>query len=550
MATTMTLTGRLADITSVALDEISAVTVKAPSYRPGPAVELTTSQPRRVDLGRDGSISIDVVEGIGWLYIEGRGWSDSIRFVASAGMSTIWEAVVNALPVVVEAKRLLAELGKKYVDMRAELLKLNATQIAALEKLVKANQKAIYDASLANRIEMDALAEEIRNLVFAQSEPNDGAVLGLLENDESATAKHLSLAAYPVKYSTNAMSGVMGADTHENIAGIPYLYDDQTIIVDETTRIIDGPQFCSIIRVGHRPGEWMDEYYAYVSGHGGYTEDALDKGYVWLLTAPSPYGPWTWREKVVGSDPSALMVSHLVGPRTSAPEAIWVGDEIHLCYHGGKLTEPWTENYDYTKRWGAPSVLATSTDGVHFTEKGIAIDVDNNITDGSPYAASTSYRRIFKENGVYHTVFQANSTNKNDQVGSSFCYSVGHAVSPDGLRWRKLSPLLGPEAGGDQGPMAPSVVRVQDGWLMVCMYRALSGGQQVPTVRFYFAKELEPGAFRSLGDVHLPDRDGRTQGPVGMPTFLVHNGIMHLLYGGRIDNSKLPVINLAKIGWR
>ena len=99
MATTITLTGRLADITSMPVEEITSCTVKAPAYRPGPGVEITTSQPQKVNLTGDGEITIQAVEGVGWLYLDGPGWSDSIRFVAAAGMTKIWEAVANAMGI-------------------------------------------------------------------------------------------------------------------------------------------------------------------------------------------------------------------------------------------------------------------------------------------------------------------------------------------------------------------------------------------------------------------------------------------------------------------
>lgn len=97
MARTVTLTGRLADITSRPVQEISTCTVKAPAYRPGPDVEITTSQPHQVTLDADGRVTVNTVAGIGWLYIDGPGWSESIKFVAAVGMTTLWEAVVNAL---------------------------------------------------------------------------------------------------------------------------------------------------------------------------------------------------------------------------------------------------------------------------------------------------------------------------------------------------------------------------------------------------------------------------------------------------------------------
>lgn len=120
MATTITLTGRLADLTSQPIDPATTtVTVKAPAYAPGPGVELTTTQPATAPVGADGEITITAVEGVGWLTIDGPGWSDSIRFVAAPGMLTLWEAVVNALPHVVEVKRLLVALHEAYMSSEA-----------------------------------------------------------------------------------------------------------------------------------------------------------------------------------------------------------------------------------------------------------------------------------------------------------------------------------------------------------------------------------------------------------------------------------------------
>ena len=121
MAITIALTGRLADITSYPVTQYTNLWVKAPSYRPGPGVEITTSAPQKIDLENDGTFSVNVVEGVGWLYLEGNGWTDSIRFVAAKGMTTIWEAVVNALPIVVEAKKLLVELGENFDENRNEI---------------------------------------------------------------------------------------------------------------------------------------------------------------------------------------------------------------------------------------------------------------------------------------------------------------------------------------------------------------------------------------------------------------------------------------------
>lgn len=336
-----------------------------------------------------------------------------------------------------------------------------------------------------------------------------------------------------------------GADTHQQTATAPYLYDEVDAVVDDAGRIGDGPQFFAMVKVGHRPGTWRDMYYGYVSGHGGYS-DPLEKGYNWLVTAPTPYGPWTWGERVTGTGELALMESRVVGPRTIAPEAMWVGNEIWLTYHGLKLNGPWTEDYDYSQVRNAPSVLAKSTNGINFTEHGIVVDVDENVTDASPYSSSTSYRRTIKDGSLFHSVWQGNTTWSNDSVGI-FTYSCGHAVSHDGINWRKQPPLIMPEVG-DQGIFAPSLVKVANGWLIACVYRRNVNGTQVGLPRIYFSEQLKPGTFRSLGDITMPPRPNRTEAMIS-PFFFMHEGILHMAYGTRTNTANMPVIAVAKVGW-
>ena len=94
----VSLTGNIQDVTGRVPESISSVTVKAPTFRLGSGSGIITSAPVRVDFDRStGRIEIDGIEpGVAWLYIEGNGWSESIKFVAAAGMTTLWEAVVNA----------------------------------------------------------------------------------------------------------------------------------------------------------------------------------------------------------------------------------------------------------------------------------------------------------------------------------------------------------------------------------------------------------------------------------------------------------------------
>lgn len=176
MATTITLTGRLADITSAPIDEVTRVQVKAPSYRPGPGVELTTTAPTTLDVGGDGAFTVNVVEGVGWLYIEGPGWSDTVRFVAAVGMTTMWEAVVNAMPIVVEAKRLLTHLGDTYEEYRGDLITLGnsyktgllVAYNTAVERLNAKGDAYVIDFA-ALKSEVESTADQL-NEAYASSE--------------------------------------------------------------------------------------------------------------------------------------------------------------------------------------------------------------------------------------------------------------------------------------------------------------------------------------------------------------------------------------------
>lgn len=81
------------------MDSTARVSVKKPALELGPGASLTTSQPESVEVGPRGEFAVDVVQGVGWFYVDGDGWSDSVRFVAAAGMTKVWEAVLNALPL-------------------------------------------------------------------------------------------------------------------------------------------------------------------------------------------------------------------------------------------------------------------------------------------------------------------------------------------------------------------------------------------------------------------------------------------------------------------
>lgn len=92
----VTMSGRLQDFTTRPIEEVTTATIDAPVCRASPSGS-TTSKPRKLHIGSDGSFSVTADEGPGALYLEGRGWSQSINFIAAAGHSNFVDAVINAM---------------------------------------------------------------------------------------------------------------------------------------------------------------------------------------------------------------------------------------------------------------------------------------------------------------------------------------------------------------------------------------------------------------------------------------------------------------------
>lgn len=91
------LTGNIKDLTTLPPEDHTDLVVKASRVTPT-AYGVTTTAPRQVKVSDDGGFTVTAEEGVkGWLYLSGAGWSDSIPFIAAAGMTYIWEAVANAL---------------------------------------------------------------------------------------------------------------------------------------------------------------------------------------------------------------------------------------------------------------------------------------------------------------------------------------------------------------------------------------------------------------------------------------------------------------------
>lgn len=124
----ISLRGRIQDITGVPVESSSRVIVKKPTAI-GIGEGVITTQPALVDVAEDGGFTLSVEPGMGWLYIEDAGWSDSIPFVAAEGMTLFIEAWANATSqaVYTQIKELIAAIGgeaaalyaKQYIEAAA-----------------------------------------------------------------------------------------------------------------------------------------------------------------------------------------------------------------------------------------------------------------------------------------------------------------------------------------------------------------------------------------------------------------------------------------------
>lgn len=132
----ITLAGKITDITNRSPDQVTRATVKYPTYTIGEAGALATSAPHEVTVAADGSFTLDVTPGKGWLFLEGPGWSESVGFIAASGMSLFIEAVANldASPIYDLIRELIDALG--------------GTTEAELQALVE--QARIYADAAAN----------------------------------------------------------------------------------------------------------------------------------------------------------------------------------------------------------------------------------------------------------------------------------------------------------------------------------------------------------------------------------------------------------------
>lgn len=115
------LTGNIKDVTNQAPSTVVSITVKAPAVRLGTGNDLIVSSPAEVNFNHDtGALTITgLTGGLSWLVIEGNGWSDTVALSVAGGMTTLVEAVANAIgtPGMVDYVKLMAALSGAVDDV-------------------------------------------------------------------------------------------------------------------------------------------------------------------------------------------------------------------------------------------------------------------------------------------------------------------------------------------------------------------------------------------------------------------------------------------------
>lgn len=309
--------------------------------------------------------------------------------------------------------------------------------------------------------------------------------------------------------------------------GSPRVAAEVELLRDPDGRLTDGAAWLSIVDTDGRPGTWLDRWYGYVTGH--------DSHAVWLVTAPTPLGPWTWREPVVGIPGSgARMVEPLVQAHTSSPHAAWHGAELRLYFHGPKASNGYEQ----------PTVMATSTDGRTFTSQGVVLDTEWT-NGGSPYRTSVSYVTSVRHDGLYHAIWQGTTGRDTVMNGTSYVsFPVGYATSADGVKWIKRPPIIASH-NGDQGLAAPGLVRLVDGWMVVGTYRAADGaGGQSLAVACYRGPSLD--RLSRMEDIVLP---GGRQQELTTPIFVEHDGRLWMIGGCRPPGSSTRTVTAFALSW-
>lgn len=344
-----------------------------------------------------------------------------------------------------------------------------------------------------------------------------------VSKEVSAATSNAALAVSPFNKNRASVAGIES----DGDVYAPKVVSEIELAVAPDNRFVDGVKFFAPINVGKLPGTWLDQWYGYIVGH--------DSPAIWLMTAPTLLGPWTYQEAVIGiPDSGALTTDSRFKVHTSSPEVMYREGKIHLYYHGPLEVNGLEQ----------PTAVATSTDGRNFTLGAMVLETEYS-DNASPYRTSTSYMKMVKHGGLYRAIWQG--TNGRSSVVGGVSYGpipTGYATSPDGLNWVKHDPIIIGNSG-DQGLFAPGIVKLTEGWLIVGSYRTGVAGSQVQSVKAFFGETLE--RMRPIGDIILPG-EGRLQS-INSPSFHMVGNKLYMVAGARNSADTTPRIIAFELEW-
>ena len=211
----------------------------------------------------------------------------------------------------------------------------------------------------------------------------------------------------------------------------------------------------SVLATAGRIPEATAPYLMYYAPH-----DA--PGGICLATAEHPEGPWIEypENPLIGADwPPQHQVSHV-----SSPHVIWHEEEkqLFLYYHG--------EN-DTTR-------FATSTDGLHFTYGGTAVDA-SMLEDG---VIEASYARVFPWQNEYVMFLMGNNQGTRN---------IYRADSANGREWHtRPEAYISPPPG--YGQMGPGALLIRDGEPWLICFGNLADGPEFEPVSDLLLYTLSP----------------------------------------------------------
>ena len=304
-------------------------------------------------------------------------------------------------------------------------------------------------------------------------------------------------------------------------------------LFDDASRVHtgDGAKFFSILDTQGRPGSWPDRFVGYTSGH--------NSSAIWLLSAPTPLGPWTWVEKVVGAPGSgARLINSALGDHCASPSVVWNEGWALLFYHGPLASNGLEQ----------PTFAASTTDGRAFSPVSSSAVIPTEYSNqASPYRTSTSYASVVWADGHLHAVWQGTTgMNASGSTGQYAPMPVGYGTSMDGARWVKRDPVIY-AAPGDQGLLAPGLIRLTDGWMVCGSQRSSDGGTtggQIQSVGCYMGPSLDD--LHRVEDIRLP---GVRAQYINGPQFITWEGRMWMIGGVTRAGATAPVISAFELDW-